>query len=155
MQNTGRPSKRTPASRKRLIEAAASGYSSLEAISRAAGMSADTLSRWAADDESLMPQIEAAREGALDTIEKSVLTAAIDEPRLGLAVLKARRTAYNDRAKVELTGKDGGAIQTASLHMVRQLSDEELREAIDRLESSLHPSEEDAVGAQADEPRLG
>ena len=32
MQNTGRPSKRTPASRKRLIEAAGSGYSSLEAI---------------------------------------------------------------------------------------------------------------------------
>jgi hypothetical protein len=139
MTKLGRPSKRTPANRKRLIEAAASGYSSLEAISRAAGMSADTLSRWAEDDATLMPEIESARESALDIIEKTVLTAAAEEPRLGLAVLRARRIAYNDRAKVELTGKDGGAIQTASLHLVKELSDAELRAAIERLELSLKP----------------
>lgn len=139
MNKIGRPSKRTPANRKRLIEAAASGYSSIEAISRAAGMSADTLARWSAEDETLMQEIEAAREGALDAIEKSVLTAAVEEPRLGLAVLKARRVAYNERARVELTGKDGGAIQTQGLHLVRQMTDADLQAAIERLEASLKP----------------
>jgi hypothetical protein len=134
----GRPSKQTKETRERLIHAAAIGYASFEAIARAAGISADTLQRMWAADQSLRQDIEAARDGAIDKIEASVLSAATDDPRLGLQVLRARRAAsYNERSKVELTGADGGPIQHELIARVGSLSDEEIAEAIRALNGAV------------------
>jgi hypothetical protein len=134
----GRPSKQTKETRERLIRAAAIGYASFEAIARAAGISADTLQRMWAADPSLRQDIEAARDGAIDKIEASVLSAATDDPRLGLQVLRARRAAsYNERSKVELTGADGGPIQHELIARVGSLSDEEIAEAIRALNGAV------------------
>lgn len=133
----GRPSKRTDTTRNRLIEAAQAGYSSNEAICRAAGISTDTLSRWAAEDESLLVDIQAAKESRLDRIENSVLAAAEEDARIGLAVLKTRRAGYNDKARLEVTGADGGAIKHEILAQLPTLSDEQLAAAILQLESAF------------------
>ena len=133
----GRPTKKTDATRARLMEAAQAGYSSNEAICRAAGLSTDTLDRWAKEDETLLPELQAARESRLDRIENSVLAQAEIDPRVGLAVLKTRRSGYNDKARLEVTGADGGAIKHEILAQLPTLSDEQLAAAILQLESAF------------------
>jgi len=136
----GRPSKRTPETRDRLVRAAALGFSSLEAIARAAGVSKDTFDRMREDDPKLDDEIATAREAALDRIEAGVLMAAAEDPRIGLAVLKVRRPAYNDR-RVELTGAGGGAIQHAVLAQLPEMSDEAIAGAVAALEAVINREE--------------
>lgn len=138
----GRPSKQTPETRDRLLRAAALGFSSLEAIARAAGVSKDTLDRMREADAKLDDEISAAREAALDRIEAGVLMAAAEDPRIGLAVLKVRRPAYNDR-RVELTGAGGGAIQHAVLAQLPEMTDEALAGAVAALEAVITKPEEE------------
>lgn len=134
---TGRPTVKTPETRERLLKAAAAGYSSLAAIARAAGISEDTLLDWRKEDPSLDADLTAAREGALDKIEAAVLTKALEDAKLGLAVLKTRRPdGYDAARRVELTGKDGGPVLTAAAEKIAAMSDEELLAAIARLEGS-------------------
>ncbi|CAB4143837.1 hypothetical protein UFOVP464_2 [uncultured Caudovirales phage] len=133
----GRPTKQTDTTRARLLEAARAGYSSNEAICRAAGISTDTLARWAATDDALLPDIATAKESRLDRIENSVLAQAEIDPRVGLAVLKTRRSGYNDKARLEVTGADGGAIKHEILAQLPNLSDEQLSAAILQLEAAF------------------
>ena len=133
----GRPTKQTDTTRSRLLEAAKAGYSSNEAICRAAGISTDTLARWAEKDETLLADLQAARESRLDRIENSVLAQAEIDPRVGLAVLKTRRSGYNDKARLEVTGADGGAIKHEILAQLPNLSDEQLAAAILQLEAAF------------------
>ena len=132
----GRPSKQTPETRDRLLRAAALGFSSLEAIARAAGVSKDTLDRMREADPKLDEEINTAREAALDRIEAGVLMAAQEDARIGLQILKLRRAAYNDR-RVELTGANGGAIQHAVLSQLPEMSDEALAGAVKALEAVI------------------
>ena len=133
----GRPTKQTDTTRSRLLEAAKAGYSSNEAICRAAGISTDTLARWAEKDETLLADLQGARESRLDRIENSVLAQAEIDPRVGLAVLKTRRSGYNDKARLEVTGADGGAIKHEILAQLPNLSDEQLSAAILQLEAAF------------------
>jgi hypothetical protein len=133
----GRPTKKTDVTRARLMEAAQAGYASNEAICRAAGISTDTLARWGEEDETLLPELQSARESRLDRIENSVLAQAEIDPRVGLAVLKTRRTGYNDKARLEVTGADGGAIKHEILAQLPTLSDEQLAAAILQLEAAF------------------
>jgi AcrR family transcriptional regulator len=135
---TGRPSKKTKVTRARLIEAAGAGYASLEAICRAAGISYELFRQWREEDPSIETEVRSAQEQALDTIENAVLTKAREDARVGLAVLKSRRPdGYNERAKVEVTGKDGGPIVTAAVEKVAGLTDAELEAALARLEAAV------------------
>ena len=78
-----------------------------------------------------------AKESRLDRIENSVLAQAEIDPRVGLAVLKTRRSGYNDRSRLEVTGADGGAIKHEILAQLPSLSDEQLAAAILQLESAF------------------
>jgi len=143
----GRPSKRTPETRDRLLRAAGLGFSSLEAIARAAGVSKDTLDRMREADPKLDEEINTAREAALDRIEAGVLMAAAEDPRIGLQILKVRRSAYNDR-KVELTGANGGAIQHAVLSQLPEMSDEALAGAVKALEAVISGEKPEEEGTK-------
>jgi len=132
-RKAGRPSKRTPETRERLVRAAGLGFASLEAIARAAGVSKDTLDRMRASDPDLDAELHGAREAALDRIEASVLMAAAEDPRIGLQVLKVRRAAYADRGRLELTAGEGARI--GILAQLPSLTDDELTGALRALEA--------------------
>lgn len=135
-RKAGRPSKRTPETRERLVRAASLGFSSLEAIARAAGVSKDTLDRMRAADPDLDAELHQSREAALDRIEASVLMAAAEDPRIGLQVLKVRRpAAYGDRGRLELTAGDGTRV--GILAQLPSLTDEELGGAMKALEAVI------------------
>ena len=135
-RKAGRPSKRTPETRDRLVRAASLGFSSLEAIARAAGVSKDTLDRMRAADPDLDAELHQSREAALDRIEASVLMAAAEDARIGLAVLKVRRpTAYADRSRLELGMGDG--VRVGILAQLPSLTDEELGGAMRALEAVI------------------
>ena len=132
----GRPTKQTPETRDRLIKAASMGYASLSSIARAAGVSTDTLARMRSADAKLDEDIDSAREGALDRIEAGVLAFALEDPRVALSVLKARRAAYGDR-KVEITGANGGPLQHAVLAQLPTMTDDALAAAVRALEAVI------------------
>lgn len=133
-RKAGRPSKRTPETRDRLVRAASLGFSSLEAIARAAGVSKDTLDRMRAADPDLDAELHQSREAALDRIEASVLMAAAEDPRIGLAVLKVRRpSAYADRSRLEI----GDGVRVGILAQLPSLTDEELGGAMRALEAVI------------------
>jgi hypothetical protein len=133
-RKAGRPSKRTPETRDRLVRAASLGFSSLEAIARAAGVSKDTLDRMRAADPDLDAELHQSREAALDRIEASVLMAAAEDPRIGLAVLKVRRpSAYADRSRLEI----GDGVRVGILAQLPSLTDDELGGAMRALEAVI------------------
>jgi transposase-like protein len=147
----GRPSKRTPETRDRLVRAAGLGFASMEAIARAAGISKDTLDRMRRDDPGLDAELSAAKEAALDRIEASVLLAATEDPRIGLQVLRVRRPAYADRGRLELTGADGGPVRHAVLAQLPALTDDELASAVRALEAVI--TNATAAAAEGDATR--
>lgn len=148
----GRPSKRTPETRDRLVRAAGLGFASMEAIARAAGISKDTLDRMRRDDPGLDAELSAAKESALDRIEASVLLAATEDPRIGLQVLRVRRPAYADRGRLELTGADGGPVRHAVLAQLPAMSDDELASAVRALEAVITSATTGAIEGDAARP---
>jgi transposase-like protein len=145
-RKAGRPSKRTPETRDRLVRAASLGFSSLEAIARAAGVSKDTLDRMRAADPDLDAELHQSREAALDRIEASVLMAAAEDPRIGLAVLKVRRpAAYADRSRLEI----GDGIRVGILAQLPSLTDDELGGAMRALEAVIGETTEQPAKSAA------
>jgi transposase-like protein len=145
-RKAGRPSKRTPETRDRLVRAASLGFSSLEAIARAAGVSKDTLDRMRAADPDLDAELHQSREAALDRIEASVLMAAAEDPRIGLAVLKVRRpSAYADRSRLEI----GDGVRVGILAQLPGLTDDELGGAMRALEAVIGETTEQPARSAA------
>ena len=121
------PSKLTPEVTKRAVEAIKLGSSYKDAAAWA-GISQDTFTRWMQNEADFADAIKnaegAGRVGLLAKIEK-----AINDGAWQAAAWKLERRDpehYGRKERVELTGKDGGAVQVEHKRDLSKLSDTDL-----------------------------
>lgn len=85
-----------------------------EQISHVLGVSRATFSRKTAADEKIEAAIKDGRSKAIAMVSNRLFQDALEPRNLGAQVFYLKNQAgWRDRADVELTGKDGGPIETA------------------------------------------
>lgn len=115
------------------------------------GIARSTILRWKQDDEAFAREWHAAYEDAIDSLEKEAMRRAFegwDEPvyqggamvgtirkfsdTLLIFLMKgARPGKYRDNARIELTGADGGPVQTQAVDSLDDHEKRRLRQLID------------------------
>ena len=122
----GRPSKFSQALADRICEELANGKS-LRTVCKGKDMPSPlTVRRWLAKDETFRTQYAQAREEQADFHADELIEIADTEPDPNRARVridarkwvasKLRPKVYGERVTAEVTGKDGGAIETKSTH---------------------------------------
>lgn len=124
-----RPTKRTDQRREAILNALRIG-NTLRAAAAYAEISEDTLARWRADDAEFRGAVTKAEADAEARFLGNIAKAAADGTWTAAAwwLERRRHEDYRKREGVELTGRDGGPIETAD--RTGTLSDADLRDAI-------------------------
>lgn len=110
----------------------------IAAVARAARVSRQTIYNRIKEHPELSSAIEDARESQLDNIESALYQKAIaGDTTAMIFVMKTRGKGRGYSERLELTGADGGAIQTEGKIDVRGLSTDEL-ESLYRIATKLN-----------------
>lgn len=124
-----RPTKRTPERQTAILNSLRLG-NTRRAAAAFAEISEDTLARWQADDAEFRGAVTKAEADAESRFLGNIAKAAADGTWTAAAwwLERRRHQDYRKREGVELTGLDGGPIETAD--RTGTLSDADLRDAI-------------------------
>ncbi len=141
-RKAGRPSDYTEELADRICEEIANSDTSLRQVCAKAGMpNARTVNRWLAQHEEFAHKYARAREGQADVIvgemgeiERQVKARKL-APDAARVILQSKqwrasklgRTKYGERTTTEVTGPDGGPIQTTAKIDASGLTTEQLR----------------------------
>lgn len=108
----GRSTVRTDRARRTFLEQLAETCN-VSHSARSAGMSRDAAYCWRDDDRDFAAAWEQALESAADKLEQVAFERAKEgkSDRMLEILLKAHRPKYREKQAVELTGRDGGAIE--------------------------------------------
>ena len=136
----GRPTDCTPDVRERIITALRSGLSMMAAAT-AGGIAANTLHEWVrrgkAGEEpfaTFAHEVQMAKQAGLMPLEASVLKGGLKNPKVALAILRARNPReWGGVHRHEHSGPDGGPVAVVALDPSR-MTDEQIEAALKRLE---------------------
>ena len=128
----GAPTKRTAANQARIVEALEKGHTKKSAAARA-GMTYQTLNEWAKDDVEFSDALEKAEGIAQGRIVDEIAKAKAWQAQAWLAERRWPKD-FGQRQQVEMTGKDGGPIDTRD---VSTLSDHEKRALVEAIRDHL------------------